>query len=280
MKLKLMENALKNIYLDVISEHLNTTHPFLSAVEHTVRDVWGKKIRQLVHWGNDFVQLELELANLYGTIELSEKAIRASENCPSALVDLVNSEVEYMLRETKKNISDQLFNSGEISGFNDIFQKDGSIYGLDRADYPQLVPYIQEDFGDLTEGKFFEVIDRFEEVPDFIITTYKIAQYIKRIGYCDTIELRNGDMAIHWNGIVVISDQKCPKDTMYILNSRDFALHQLCDWQWLESEDGKVLKKAADKPVYVATLVKYANLICSNSSRQAMLTGVTVDKEN
>ena len=280
MNLKLTENALKNFYLDVISELLNTSHPFLSAVEHTARDVWGKDIRRYVRSGNEYAELCLGLANLYGTIELSEKAVRASENSASAMVNLLNLEIEDMLRKMKGDMNRQLFYCGGIAGFSEIFRKDGSIYGLDRADYPQLVPYIQEDFGQLTEGKLLEVIDRFENTPNFIITTYEIAQHIRRIGYCDTVELSNGDRGIHWNGIVVISDLKCPKDTMFILNSEDFTLHQLCDWQWLEGEDGTILKQCAHKPIYTATLVKYANLMCKNPSNQAMLTGVTIDKEN
>ena len=32
--------------------------------------------------------------------------------------------------------------------------------------------------------------------------------------------------------------------------------------RWLEGEDGKVLKQVAGKPVYTATLVKYAELLC------------------
>ena len=30
---------------------------------------------------------------------------------------------------------------------------------------------------------------------------------------------------------------------MYLLNTNDFCLHQLCDWQWLEGDDGKVLQQ-------------------------------------
>ena len=48
----------------------------------------------------------------------------------------------------------------------------------------------------------------------------------------------------------------------------------LCDWQWLENEDGKILKQIAGKPVYTATLVKYAELVCSRPFGQGMLTGV------
>lgn len=32
--------------------------------------------------------------------------------------------------------------------------------------------------------------------------------------------------------------------------------------RWIEGEDGKVLKQVAGKPVYTATLVKYAELLC------------------
>jgi hypothetical protein len=58
---------------------------------------------------------------------------------------------------------------------------------------------------------------------------------------------------------------------MYLLNTDFFKLHQLCDWQWLETEDGKILKQTPGKPVYTATLVKYAELVCDNPSAQGML---------
>ena len=62
---------------------------------------------------------------------------------------------------------------------------------------------------------------------------------------------------------------------MYLLNTEDFSLHQLCDWKWLETSDGKVLKQIAGKPVYSATLVKYADLLCSRPCGQGMLSGIT-----
>ena len=59
------------------------------------------------------------------------------------------------------------------------------------------------------------------------------------------------------------------------MNSDDFTLHQLCDWKWLEGEDGKVIKQIAGKPSYTATLVKYADLVCAKPCGQAMLSGIT-----
>ena len=77
-----------------------------------------------------------------------------------------------------------------------------------------------------------------------------------------------------FNGIPVIADRFCPEGTMYLLNTNDFKIHQLCDWQWLEGEDGKVLKQIANKPVFTATLVKYAELICDRPGGQGILTGI------
>jgi hypothetical protein len=51
-------------------------------------------------------------------------------------------------------------------------------------------------------------------------------------------------------------------------------VHQLCDWQWLEGDDGKVLNKLPGKPVYNATLVKYAELMCYNPGGQGMLSEI------
>ena len=74
--------------------------------------------------------------------------------------------------------------------------------------------------------------------------------------------MRAGYGAVSVNDVPVYADRFCPDDRIMFLNSDDFALYQLCDWEWLEDEDGKILKQVAGKPAYCATLVKYAELIC------------------
>lgn len=274
-----IDNVLSNFYLDVISELLNRHHPFLSAIERTSSNVWGKEIRKAVRFGDEYEVLKMELANLYGTITISDKAVRASANNSGALVNLLNAEIEDMLKNTKCDIDKQLFNGGGIVGFNDIFQKSGSLYGVRRDKCPQLIPYIKEDFGELTESKLTDVIDKLGHEPDFIITTYENRNRFKDFSDCRIIELKNGYSAYSWNGIVIIADTNCPEDTLYILNSKDFIIHQLCDWMWLRHEDGTILKQHSAKPIHTATLVKYANLMCTNPSHQAMLTGVLANNE-
>ena len=77
------------------------------------------------------------------------------------------------------------------------------------------------------------------------------------------MDLQGGFKAISYNGIPVVADRFIENGTMYLLNTKDFALHQLCDWRWLEDESGKIIRQKAGYPAYTATLVKYADLICS-----------------
>lgn len=44
--------------------------------------------------------------------------------------------------------------------------------------------------------------------------------------------------------------------------------------RWLEGDDGRVLKQVANKPVYTATLVKYADLLCEKPMGQGLITGI------
>ena len=67
---------------------------------------------------------------------------------------------------------------------------------------------------------------------------------------------------------------------MFLLNTDDFALYQLCDWEWLEDEDGKILKQSPGKAAYSATLVKYAELICKKPCGQAIICDFDPDYFN
>ena len=48
------DNALKEVYLGVVSEQLNTSiNPLLSKIKQTTSDVWGKEIRKLYSWSDE-----------------------------------------------------------------------------------------------------------------------------------------------------------------------------------------------------------------------------------
>ncbi len=381
------DNALKSLYLGVVSEQLNTgVNPLLAKIKQTTQDVWGKEIRRVAQYGinggigagtedgelpaaagNNYDQFVLTLKNLYGTIEISDKAVRASENSVGAFVNLLNAEMEGLLKASSFNFGRMLFGDGngtlatvkaiaddtvtvdsvknivegmvvdfvtsagsvisnatarrviyvdrankkikvsgtalttsqvpvgsiitvqnsygkEITGLKAIFKDSGSIYGLDRATHKWLIPYMKENVGEISETAIQTAIDELEENTgskvNFIVCSSGVKRaYQKHLATykrnIDVMELNGGYKALSYNGIPVISDRFCPEGTMYLLNTEDFVLHQLCDWKWLEGEDGRVLKQVANKPVYSATLVKYADLVCTRPCGQAMLSGIT-----
>ena len=88
------DKVLKTAYLDVVSEYLDyNANAFLSKIKKTTDNVWGKEIKKLVKAGinggisagsedgelpesyaNMYNEFVIGLKNLYGTIELSDKA--------------------------------------------------------------------------------------------------------------------------------------------------------------------------------------------------------------
>ena len=387
VNLETADNALKSFYLDAITEQLNDkVNPFLAQIQRCTSDVWGKDVRKAVKIGinggigagtetgtlptpsgNEYVQFVAPLKNLYGTIEISDKAIRASKNNEGAFVNLLNEEMQSLVNSASFNFGRMLFGDGtgklgqvisldeagivtmnsvkniiegmvltfynlsgskitlasnrrvvsvdranktitlagsplsmtqlpagssayiqsskdyEITGLAALFDETLPLYGVDRAQYGMLTPFKKTDVGEISEEEIQEAIDAIEENSgskvNFIVCSWGVrralAKYFKKYMVAmPTTEFDGGVKALSFNGIPVVADRFCPDGTMYLLNTNDFKLHQLCDWQWLEGDDGKVLKQKADKPVYTATLVKYAELMCERPNGQGMLSGI------
>ena len=138
--------------------------------------------------------------------------------------------------------------------------------------------------GAISETAIQTAIDRLEERAgsrvNFIVCSWGVKRALQNYfsqykRFTDVTELAGGYKAITYNGIPIVADRFCPEKTMYLLNTDDFCLHQLCDWKWLEGDDGRVLRQVPGKPLYTATLVKYADLVCTRPCGQAMLSGIT-----
>ncbi len=375
------EQALKTLYLGVVADQLNTTiNPLLAKFSQTTSDVWGKEIRKLAPFGinggigagtedgtlptaaqNNYAQMVLTLKNLYGTIEISDKAIRASANNSGAFVNLLNAEMEGLVKASKFNFGRMLYGDGsgklatisavsgstitvdsykniiegmvidvidsdgdtevatkrivsidrstkvvtmdgsmasasvgsiitvqgsygkEITGLGALFGSSTTLYGLTRADNKWLTPH-KFTSTTITDVVIQKAIDTLDEVAgsqaNFIVCSSGVKRAYQNYlatnrSNIDVMNLQGGYTALSYNGIPLISDRFVPEGTMYILNTDDFHLHQLCDWRWLEGDDGRVIRQVAGKPVYTSTLVKYADLICDRPIGQAVITGIT-----
>lgn len=385
------ENALKTVYLGVVSDQLNiNANPLLSKIKHSNADVWGKEIRKLAPFGinggigagtedgalpkasgNKYVQFVSSLKNLYGTIEISDKAIRASENNSGAFVNLLNAEMEGLVKASTFNLSRMLYGNGkgflttsytggttgldyiqvknglnnfmegmviefydadgecyevvnspmvvtsidretgkvyfnkkftvavsstnefpvvqhsydmEITGLGKIFSNE-DLYGVSRSAHTWMKPYIKTKAGEISDIVIQEAIDTLEENTGSVVDFITCSSAVKRAyqaylsGFkrnVDVMELKGGYKAMSYNGIPLVSDRFVGNDEMYLLNTKEFTMHELCDWQWLEGDDGKIIRQIPNYPTYSATLVKYADLICDKPNGQAKISGITV----
>ncbi|MBQ4268820.1 MAG: phage major capsid protein [Clostridia bacterium] len=381
------DGVLKSFYLDAMTEALDLkANPLLAKIGRSTADVYGKDVRKAVRFGvnggvgagsetgelpqasdGEYVQFTSTLKNLYGTIEISDKALRAAQHNEGAFVNLLNEQMDSLVKSAKFNFGRMLFGDGkgslaivteipengkifvdntksfvegmmvtfrkdgfelsaigcrtvlsvnrdenyitvsgaevtgnelavganvcvqtsenyEITGLGAIFADGGELYGVDKAKYGMMKPYKKTDVGEISENVMQTAIDKIEENSgskvNFIVCSWGVKRalaeaYRKRNAVLPSMELAGGFNAVSFNGIPVVADRFCPDGTMYLLNTDDFKIHQLCDWQWLEGEDGKILKQVAGKPVYTATLVKYAELMCERPFGQGVLSGIT-----
>lgn len=126
------EAALKDFYLDVVADQLNmNTNPLYNKIKSSQNHVVGKNVIRLARVGlnggigagsetgnlptaagNQYVQMSMPLKNLYGQIEISDKAIQASKNGSGAFVNLLNDEMEGLLKASKFNFARMLFGDG------------------------------------------------------------------------------------------------------------------------------------------------------------------------
>lgn len=381
--LKTAESALKDVYLGVVANQLNVNaNPLLAKIKHSNKDVLGKEVRKLAPFGinggigagsetdalpassgNGYVQFVADLKNLYGKIELSDKAVRASANNIGAFVNLLNDEMEGLVKASAFNLGRMLYGDGtgliatasavagktvtcdkvnnliegmlidvytgenknntrpikvvyvdrvnkaftfessetltiasgdkfyvqgskgyEISGLGKIFDQSAeTIYGVSKAEFPWLKPYVSTAETEISDILIQQAVDFLDMNVDSQINFISCSSQVRRAyqeylgAYrrnIDIAELEGGYKTITHNGIPVVADRFVDDDTMYLLNTDDFTMHELCDWKWLEGEDGRILKQNQGYPTYSATLVKYAELICDKPCGQAKISGI------
>lgn len=385
-------NALKTVYLDVVDNLLNlSTNPLFAKIKKTTEGVSGKEISVCVPYGvnggiaalketgvlptvgnNSYLNFTTPLKNLYGRLEISDKAVRASQNSAGAFVNLLNNEMESLVQSSAVNLSRMIYGDGigliteiraisndgmtltvdstnslyegmifdiidytannvptdmkgrrivaidrvnktvtvdtklsipylseggfnigvqnsyknEITGVFALFNMQvSSLYGIKKSEYSFMKGRIHNDIGDLTDIKIMEKIDEVEESTSAKVNFISCSSAVRRKYQTlliegnrnvNMIDLGNGFKALDFYGIPMVSDKFVPEQCMYLLDTDCFTLHQMCDWEWLADEGGNILTQKSDYPVYTATLVKYADMICRCPNGQSFLRGITV----
>lgn len=376
------ENALKNVYLGLVANQINiASDPLLAQIKHSTNHIYGKEIRKAAPIGinggigagdedgalptpsgTDYAQFTAELKNLYGTIQITDKALRATSNNVNSFVNLLNDEMENLIKSSNFNLGRMLYGDGsgklgeldsmleakytlnianginnfiegmvieyetcpgyyykvlyvdvankqivvdknnftaakmnagdyfflkgslnkEITGIEGIFSNT-SLYGLTKADNKWLNPYVNSETVYLSDAEIQKVIDHLEDHSNSNINYIATSKPTRRLyqeylgAYrrnIDVTELKGGFKTITYNGIPVVGDRFIPEGVMYFLNTDDFTLYEMCDWKWLEDEQGRILKQVPNYAAYSATLVKYAELVCDRPGGQGKLAKI------
>ncbi len=172
----------------------------------------------------------------------------------------------------------------EITGLGAIFGSGETLYGLNRTNNAWLNPYISNKEAEISDDLLQTAIDYLAENSaseiDMITCGAGVRRAYMQYLSCyrrnlDVMNLAGGYKAISFNGIPVVADRFVEDGTLYMLDTSKFTLHQLCDWEWIEGENGNILHQTAGYPTYTATLVKYADLICDQPNGQAKFTNIS-----
>ena len=377
------DSVLKSAYLDAVCEQLNMrTNPFYAAIQKGSEEICGTEAIVPCRYGinggigagtetgdlpsaggNNYVRLACDLRNIYGTVEISDKALRAGSRSAGALVNVLNEEMEGLLESAKFNFARMLWQDGtgklatigkdatttvfpvddtrnlaegmlvDVMSGTTVSASGVKIKAINRANKTVTVEkavatapsennfltvqqsYNREIFGlpyvfSTTQSKFYNhmrsavgyllpqtttatqplstalmqtMLDDIEVSSgndiNMILTGYDVRR--KYLAYLETsrtnvdyMNLDGGFKSLAYNGIPVVADRFCPDASMYFVNTDDFKLVQLADWQWIEGENGSVLTQLGKTPSYIGTLVKYANLLCRRPMGQAVLTSI------
>ncbi len=127
------DKILRSVYLDAICEEIRTnTSPFLSRIENTSEYLQGKEMivpcrtginggiacmsetANLPEAGNpSYLLFKASLCNIYGNLELTDKVLRVAQGNPASAINVLNSEMDIMLKSAKFQLSRMLFQNGK-----------------------------------------------------------------------------------------------------------------------------------------------------------------------
>ncbi len=136
------ENVLKDVYLGVIANQISTkTNPLFNMIKKSSRNIVGKEIRFAAPVGinggimagsetcelpegmsRPFLSLTATLKNLYGRLEISDKAIKCSSSDVNSFVNLLQDGMDSLIQASVFNLSRMLYGngSGEVAKISEI----------------------------------------------------------------------------------------------------------------------------------------------------------------
>ncbi len=231
ISLSTADSALKNVYLEVIANQLNNdVDPFYAKISQITQDITGNEIKKLISVGinggigagtevgslptpkeNNYLSLTSKLKNLYGTLEISDKALRASRDEAGAFLNLLNAEVENLIESSKFNLRRMLYGDGtgyltqtsdgevgsNVYGVADAgslaigMRVDGYLDGEVASFFKeQIITDIDYNASTITVQSTLPEENELDTILDLYITGSKDKEFIGLKGVCDTTNIK------------------------------------------------------------------------------------------
>jgi hypothetical protein len=171
----------------------------------------------------------------------------------------------------------------ELTGFGAVFTADNTLYGINRATNKWFNPTLKGSMGSISEVGIQQLIDNVDQKAggktNFLLSSYGVRRAYQDLLLAtkrttDVMKLKGGYETLTFNGMPFAVDKYTPAGTLYGLDLTTWNLYHIEDWDWL-SEDGAVLHRVSNKPVWEASLVRYCDLGCSKPKGNFMATGIT-----
>ncbi len=168
INLTTIDSILKDVYLGVVGEQIDTTtSPFFNQIEKSSQNIYGKEgiytYRRGINGGvgcgseigdlpeavaPNYITLRAPLKNIYGTIELSDKSIKATQtnSSISGMVNILNQEMESIIDSAKCNLNRMLYQAGD--------GKMATILDVDTSENSTTPFLLLDDISKFVEGMF------------------------------------------------------------------------------------------------------------------------------
>lgn len=201
-------------------------------------------------------------------------------------VDKVNKQIVFVAA-TAPEAEDVIYVAGnkglEISGVGKVMTADNTLYNINRSTSKWFNPLIKAVNGEISEVKIQEGIDDAEDevgnIINFLLTSKGVRRAYQNLltaqkSIVNSLDLKGGFKAISYNGMPLAADKYVPAGTLYGFSLENWKLYEVADWGWMD-EDGNILTRVSQKPVYEATLRKYCDLGCDLPRGQVCFSGIT-----
>jgi len=187
---------------------------------------------------------------------------------------------------TAPEVGDLIYMAGnkdaELTGVKKVLTKDNTLYGVDRSANKWFNPTVKAVNGEISEIKIQEGIDDAEDEAgnkiDFLIAEKGVKRAYQNLlaamkTITNTLELKGGHTALSFNGIPLVGDKYCPSGELEAFSLANWKMYEMADWDWMD-EDGKIIFRNTNTPVYNAVMRKYADLGCDLPKGQISFTGI------